>query len=43
MSPFEIKQYYVCICDDEDDDNGDYNDNDVFNAVACLHLDMQGK
>ena len=24
---------------DDYDDNGDYNDN--FNAVACLHLDMQ--
>ena len=42
----------ICLCkeiniifvyDDDDDDNGNYNDNDDLNAVACLHLDMQGK
>ena len=45
VPPFALckENKIIFVYDDDDDDNGNYNDNDDLNAVACLHLDMQGK
>ena len=45
VPPFALckENNIIFVYDDDDDDNGNYNDNDDLNAVACLHLDMQGK